>query len=149
VVDREAGRGRRGFCGGCVDGRLEVLHAAAAAADHVVVGVGARVVDGGAARGTDAAHEAELVEQLERRVDRRRRQARHPGRELAVDLLGREVASAAADVAVHQQPRCGHAVAAGAQGGRELVVEELVRDGRHAVQSSSLSSVSIICNYFK
>ena len=49
---------------------LEVLDAATVAADEVMVVVDARVVDGPAAPGADAPHEAELVEQVECRVDR-------------------------------------------------------------------------------
>jgi ethanolamine ammonia-lyase small subunit len=41
---------------------FEVLEATAVAADEVMVVVDARVVDGSAARGADASHEAELVQ---------------------------------------------------------------------------------------
>src|SRR4051812_7198554 len=69
VVEREARRagGALGVAG--VHARIDVLDAPAYAADHVMVLGRARVVDRGAPRGAHAAHEAELVEQLERAVD--------------------------------------------------------------------------------
>ena len=75
-----------------IDGAVDVGDGAAAPADQVVVLVGARVVDGGAALRGDPADEAELLEQLQGRVDRRQRDARHPAGDVGVDLLGRRVA---------------------------------------------------------
>ena len=51
--------------GGVIDGAVDVGDGAAAPADQVVVLVGARVVDGGAALRGDPAHEADLLEQLQ------------------------------------------------------------------------------------
>ena len=79
----------------------------------------------------NAADEAELVEQIERRVDRGRGKARERGGELAVHLLRREVTGrCAADVAVHEQPRHGHALPALAQGGDQLRVKTRCRQDR-------------------
>ena len=65
---------------------------AALPADQVVVLPHPGVVDHAAPDGRDAAGEPELLEQLQRRVDRRQRDAGHPAGDLGEQELGGDVA---------------------------------------------------------
>ena len=78
----------------------------------MVVRVGARIEHHRPAAGLDAADEAEVLEQLERRVDGRQRGAGQGVRDACENLLGREVPFVLAQEAVDEQPLRRHALAA-------------------------------------
>ena len=84
-----ATRGRQ-HAGG-VDRSVDVGDRAASAAHEMVVLVGARVVDDRAALRRDATGQAERLEQIERGVHRRQRDAGHAGADLGVHVLGGDV----------------------------------------------------------
>jgi hypothetical protein len=88
----------------------------------VVVGVGAGVVADRAVPALHAADDPELLEQLERRVDGRQRDARQQRRHGVARLLGRDVTVALPQDAVDHQPRRGHAQPPRAQGRNDLSV---------------------------
>jgi hypothetical protein len=92
-----------------VQATVDVLHAAATAADGVLVGLEASVVKGGCPR-LDPAGESELDEQLEGGVDRRHRDARELLMHGAVDLLGGRVLFAAAELAEDHEALGGNAL---------------------------------------
>jgi hypothetical protein len=95
--------------------------------------VGARVVAHRARRAGDAAHEPELLEQLERRVHGRQRHARQRPADLGEHALRGRVAVELAQRAGDRQPLRRHALPALAQGGRESGVHGV----RHAWKDSA------------
>jgi hypothetical protein len=78
----------------------------------VVVVLGAGVVEGGAAGRDEAAHGAELLEQVERRVDRGQRQVRQARFGGPQDLLGGDVPIELDEDPVQQEPLRRDALAA-------------------------------------
>jgi hypothetical protein len=87
-----------------------------------MMAVDARVVRRRPARGADAADEPELIQQVERVIDGRRRQAGALVRQLGVDLLGRDVPGLCAQVPVDEQPGHRDPAPGGAQRGDQLDV---------------------------
>ena len=80
-----------------VEPAVDVLDATAAPADGVLMGLEPGVIQRGGA-GLDPAHETELDEQLERRVDRRRARPWELLVDRAMDLLGGRVLAPAAEL---------------------------------------------------
>ncbi len=96
-------------------GQLEICDRAAAAADHVRVGLHAGVEDDGAAPGPHAADQAELLEQLERGVDRRQRGAGEHVGDGSEHLLGGHMPRLGAECAVDHEALRSHPQTAIAQ----------------------------------
>ena len=130
--------GARGGAAGAlqVERGLHVLDPAAVAADHVVVGVGAGVPEEGAATAVHPPDDAELLEELECRVDGRQRDAGQALARLGEELLGAHVPGAVAEQPVHDDPLRGRPQAALAQKLGELGVI-----GRGGVSGLRLSLV--------
>ena len=88
----------------------QLLDATAAPADGVLMGLEPGVIQRGGA-GLDPAHETELDEQLERRVDRRRARPWELLVDRAMDLLGGRVLAPAAELTEDHEPLGGDALA--------------------------------------
>ena len=101
---------------------IHVGHLAAAGADEVVMLLDARIPQRGAAAGGETLHDAELLEELEGRIDRGQRRVGQALRDSLQHLLGREVPVEIEQRPVDQHALRGHPHAAFAQGRRELVV---------------------------
>jgi hypothetical protein len=104
-----------------VERRVEVLDRAADRADEVVVRVHARI-EQRRAGALHAAHHAELLEQLERGVDRRQRDVRQAVGDGLQQLVGRHVAVELAQRAVQHHALRGNTHTAVAKSGGEFVV---------------------------
>ena len=115
MLGGEARAARAAQHAGELDRSLDVLDGAAAPARHVVVRVRARVEHHRPATRLDAADEAQVLEQLERRVDGRQRGARQGVRHACENLLRREVPLVLAQEPMDEQPLRRHALAAVAQ----------------------------------
>ena len=88
----------------------------------MVVGVGARVPEEGAAAAVHAPDDAELLEELERRVDGGEGDAGQPLARLGEEVLGAHVPGLVAEQPVHDDPLGGRPQAALAQELGELGV---------------------------
>jgi hypothetical protein len=109
-----------------VEVRVEVLDPTAAAADQMVVLVGARVVEGGAFDDGGAADDAEVLEEVEGRVDGRKRNVGKLWRDGGEHLLSGHVAVEPAQSPVDDEPLRRHAVAAPAERRGQLPVDSLL-----------------------
>src|SRR6185437_8516185 len=89
---------------GELDRSLDVLDGAAATAREVVVRIRAGVEDHRPAAGLDAPDDAQLLEQLERRVDRRQRGPGESVRDACENLVRGQVALVLAQEAMDDQP---------------------------------------------
>jgi hypothetical protein len=125
-LGREARAARGGERRAGIGVGVDVLDTTAAAADEVAVVLEARVVERDAARRGDTPDEPELLEELEGRVDGRKRHVGQPLARLASKLLGGHVPVAFAQNAVEDEPLGRHSHGAVAKRGGEGGVVGLV-----------------------
>src|SRR3954454_15776788 len=144
VVGLGPTRPRGGLRGARVDRGVEVGHRAAPAAGEVRVRVDARVEQRGRPAGVDAPHEAEALEELERGVDGRQRQAGQLRGRGARDLLGVGMAPELLEDAIEHDALARDAVAAGAQRGGETLFGGRRTHPRVILGHPNLKSFAII-----